>query len=72
MYNGDVVEISVPWLNINVFSALKSEPILSMRKFRIKKTLYRMMMHRLQSSKSGLDEILAYARTLASTYETTQ
>lgn len=71
IYTGDNVTITVPWFNLNVLSLISGDKLFHMRQFKISKTLYRLMMLRLMSGEINLSSEIAYAKTLASTYQTT-
>lgn len=62
--------VTVPWFNFNVLSLLNGEELFTKRTFVVNRTLYRLIMLRLMSGDVTIADAIAYARTLASTYET--
>lgn len=62
--------VTVPWFNFNVISLLNGDELFTKRTFVVNRTLYRLIMLRLMSGDVSIADAIAYARTLASTYET--
>lgn len=63
------MQIEVPWLNTDIQSLMNGEPIIYSRKLCIRLSLYNMLLHRLSTGDADLSGELAFARTIAQTYE---
>lgn len=63
---GNYVTISVPWINMNVFTMLTTEhKLIETKTFRVKRDLFKQLLMRLQIGSSTKDDLVAYSRSLA-------
>lgn len=68
---GDVMTVTVPFFDTNILRAMRTRKIFYRKEFKIRKALYRLLMLRLMSGCSSIQDLIAYGRTLGGTYEIT-
>lgn len=66
---GDVLLVEVPWITSSIAELLKTNKLMHRRQFTILRHLFDIIMKRLQAGDATtIADVLAFVRTLASTY----
>jgi UDP:flavonoid glycosyltransferase YjiC (YdhE family) len=70
---GDNLRVDVPWIKLDVKSIIKSQSLFSIKHITVNPYIFRSFcMRTLTESTTTFDDLLAYARTMASAYETSE
>jgi UDP:flavonoid glycosyltransferase YjiC (YdhE family) len=71
--SGDNVTVRLPWLNCNMKTILRTKKLIDVKDLIIKPHLFRKLcMRMLIDNDVKIDDVLAYARTMGSAYETSE